>query len=299
MAVDQETFKAVMGQWPSGVTVVTTTDAEGPAGMTASSFSSVSLQPPLVSICVARHLAMHDRLENAGIFAVNILGKDNVQDGLRFAGMLPDVTDRFAGITVTNAVTGSPLLAGTLGWLDCRLWATHNGGDHSIFVGEVVDAGIDVTTAPLLYHSRSWGQFADVLAHEVTLATAGSEQNAVVVAQAFGAHRDHPDAVETIVARVQSAISAADAPRLLVLDDAVGAGDPLLVRLTVQAIAGLVGKTAVALRPGAGPMALANVVVGLKSGIHQLGVSPTANGPYATEADVRTMLERMGVRIHS
>ena len=98
MSVNPETFKAVMGQWPSGVTVITTEDAEGFGGMTASSFSSVSLNPPLISICVARYLRMHDRIREAGRFAVNILSKDSQEHGMRFAGMLPGVEDRFAGV---------------------------------------------------------------------------------------------------------------------------------------------------------------------------------------------------------
>lgn len=75
MSVNSETFKAVMGQWPTGVTVVTTRDDDGYGGMTASSFSSVSLDPPLVSICVARPLAMHQRIQQAGHFAVNMLNE--------------------------------------------------------------------------------------------------------------------------------------------------------------------------------------------------------------------------------
>lgn len=297
MTVNAETFKAVMGQWPSGVTVVTSKDDEGLIGMTASSFSSVSLNPPLVSICVAKHLATHDRIEQASIFAVNILSKNQVDDGLRFAGMLPDVEDRFDGVDYATAETGSPLLANSLGWVDCKLWASHDGGDHTIFVGEVLDAGIDETAAPLLYHSRSWGQFADVLANEVQLSHSGSENGALILDNAFGSDGQSPTPVDEIVAQVREALAAAGETRLLILDDAVGAADPLLVRLVIQAIAGLVGQTAVALRPGSGPMALANVVVALKSGIHQLSVSPDSSGPYVADGDVRHMLERMGVTI--
>lgn len=297
MAVDPATFKAVMGQWPSGVTVITTVDAQGPGGMTASSFSSVSLTPPLVSICVARHLAMHTRIEQAGVFAVNILSKDSVEDGRRFAGMLPGVTDKFQGVDYATAVTGAPLLANTLGWVDCKLWARYDGGDHTIFVGEVLDADIDKTAAPLLYHSRSWGQFADVLASEATVLHAGTEAGAVVVDNAFGSTADAPDEVEATVARVRSTLDGAGTATLLILDDAAGAADPLRVRLTIQAIAGLVGRTAVALRPAAGPMALANVLVALKSGIRQLSVSPDTDGPYVAEQDLRTMLARMGVDV--
>ena len=297
MSVDPATFKAVMGQWPSGVTVVTTVDDAGPAGMTASSFSSVSLNPPLVSVCVARHLAMHTRIDQAGVFAVNILSKNNVDDGRRFAGMLPGVTDKFQGVQHHTAATGSPLLANTLGWVDCKLWARHDGGDHTIFVGEVLDAGIDKTAAPLLYHSRSWGQFADMLVSEVSLIAAGAVANAVIVENSFGRSSDAPIEVDTTVAIVREALAANSSAALLVLDDSAAAADPLRVRLTIQAIAGLVGKTAVVLRPGAGPMALANVLVGLKSGVRHLAVSPDTSGPYVTEQDVRTLLRRMGVSV--
>lgn len=303
MTVDAETFKAVMGQWPSGVTVVTTQDDKGRAGMTASSFSSVSLAPPLVSICVARTLPMHARLEAAGVFAVNILSKDKVDYGRRFGGMLRDLTDRFEGIEVTTAATGAPLLGGTLGWVDCRTWAKYDGGDHTIFVGEVLAAGIDRTAAPLLYHSRSWGQFADVLAKEVTLLPAGREPGAAVLDRAFGVSADAPASVEAIVARVRDALAGgagSPPPSMLVLDDAAGAADPLQVRLVIQAIAGLVGKgTVVALRLAAGPMALANVVVALKSGVHHLSVAEPAGGAELARGDVVRMLGRMGVAIRA
>ncbi len=296
MTVDATTFKAVMGQWPSGVTVITTVDDSGPGGMTASSFSSVSLNPPLVSVCIARHLAMHTRIDQAGVFAVNILSKNSVDDGRRFAGMLPGVTNKFEGVDYATAVTGSPLLANTLGWVDCKVWARHDGGDHTIFVGEVLDAGIDKTAAPLLYHSRSWGQFADVLASEATLLRAGAEPTgSVVVTNAFGAAAASPAAVETLISRVQATLAESPNPPMLVLDDAATAADPLQLRLAIQAIAGLVGRVPVALRLGAGPMALANVLVALKSGVRHLVVSPDSSSAYLAEADVATMLRRMGV----
>lgn len=296
MALDPEDFKAVMGQWPSGVTVVTTEDDEGRTGMTASSFSSVSLDPPLISICVARHLPTHERLTRAGKFAVNILSKDQIDDGLRFAGMLKDVTDRFEGIEVHTAATGCPLLGGTLGWVDCTIWAQHDGGDHTIFVGQVQAAGVDATAAPLLYHSRSWGQFADVLAGHAALMTAGQEAGAIVIEQAFGSDANAPADVDAIVQRVRDALDGQTA-ELLLLDDAPAAADPLLIRKTLQAIAGLVGRTSVGLRLGAGPMALANLVVGLKSGIHHVSVAAEGDTTYVSDTDVRHMLTRMGVAI--
>ena len=298
MSVDPATFKAVMGQWPSGVTVITTADAAGPGGMTASSFSSVSLDPPLISVCVARHLGMHARIAAAGIFAVNILSKDGVDDGRRFAGMLPGVTDKFSGVDFHTAATGAPLLARTLGWVDCRLWAEYDGGDHTIFVGEVLAAGIDRTAAPLLYHSRSWGQFADVLASEATLLVAGAEPGARVIANAFGAGADAPAEIETTVSRVREALAeGAEPPSLLLLDDTAGAADPRQLRLVIQTIAGLVGRTPVALRLAAGSMALANALVALKSGVRHLAASTDPTQPWLAEADLRAMLARMKVAV--
>ena len=291
MPVNPETFKAVMGQWPSGVTVVTTVDGDGPAGMTASSFCSVSLTPPLISICIARTLQMHARIEKAGHFAVNILSKDKVDDGRRFAGMLPGVTNRFEGVNYSTAETGSPLLPGMLSWVDCKFWAQYDGGDHSIFVGQVLAAGIDPTAAPLLYHSRSWGQFADVLVSEATLLQAGTEGNAAVITNAFGDAQD----IDAVVARVRAALD--QQPALLILDDEGTTADPLSARLILQALSRVVGRTPVALRLRAGPMALANVLVGLKSGVRHLVVSPDSGGPYVSEVDLRLMLSRMGVTV--
>lgn len=299
MTVEASAFKAVMGQWPSGVTVVTTADADGCHGMTASSFSSVSLDPALVSVCIARNLHTHDRVAASGIFAVNILDKDQVDMGLRFAGMLPGVEDRFAGIDVTTAVSGAPLLPDTLGWLDCRVWQAYDGGDHTIFVGEVLAAGTAPTASPLLYHSRSWGQFADVLAAEAHVAPAAQTigPRTAVITNAFGDDPSAPASVAELVARVHAAVDGTDVEEI-VLDDAVAAADPVLVRRVLQALAGFVGHTRVVLRPGAGPMALANVVVALKSGVEH--IQGSADGePYVPVDHVTDMLDRMGVTLRT
>lgn len=95
-AVDGGTFRQVLARWPSGVGIVTTAGAAGRHGMTASSFSSVSLDPPLVLVCVDRRLRSHELLDRNGVFAVNVLGRDHIGLGRRFAGMEPEVTDRFA-----------------------------------------------------------------------------------------------------------------------------------------------------------------------------------------------------------
>jgi flavin reductase (DIM6/NTAB) family NADH-FMN oxidoreductase RutF len=173
VAVDASLFRDVLGQWPSGVTVVTTLADGTWHGMTASSFSSVSAEPPLVSVALLKKIYTHELFVNSGVFGVNILAKDQTEVGKRFAGMNPEITDRFDGLDVATAETGVPLLTQSVAWLDCRIVHMYDGGDHTIFVGEVVAAEVTRQTGPLLYHSRSWGQFADQLPEQAQVRDSG------------------------------------------------------------------------------------------------------------------------------
>lgn len=159
--IDPQLFKNNLSHWASGVTVVTTQVGEQRVGMTASSFSSVSMTPPQILICVAHKVHTHQALTESGFFAVNILNSTQVEWGMRFAGMIPEITDRFAGIAVTTAVTGAPILPDVLGWLDCQVRHAYAGGDHTIFVGEVVAGSNTHTGLPLLYYHRNWRQLAE------------------------------------------------------------------------------------------------------------------------------------------
>jgi flavin reductase (DIM6/NTAB) family NADH-FMN oxidoreductase RutF len=156
MPVDPHVFRQAMSQFASGVTVVTTVHEGKRYGLTASSFSSLSLDPPLVLVCLARKTKAHGVIEKSGVFAVNVLAAQQLEFGMRFAGLLPGFADRFQGIETTSAVTGSPLLPGVMSWVDCKLWSRYDGGDHSIFVGEVVDLAATAADTPLLYHNRLW-----------------------------------------------------------------------------------------------------------------------------------------------
>ena len=156
MTIHPTTFKDAMARFASGVTVITTRYDGESHGMTASSFCSVSLNPPLVLVSIAKHLRSHCFIEKSGIFAVNILGADQLDWGMRFAGLKPDIEDRFAGIEHKAAVTDSPILPGTLSWVDCELRHAYDGGDHTIFVGEVVAGGANEKDNPLLYYNRTW-----------------------------------------------------------------------------------------------------------------------------------------------
>lgn len=163
MSIDAEIFKNVMAQFASGVTIVTVHHAGQRHGLTASSFTSVSLNPPLILVCVGKELYSHRLIEKSRAFAVNILSARQLDWGVRFAD--PKVEDRFAGIEYTTALTGSPVLPGCLAWADCRLHNVCDGGDHTIFIGEVVaggapNAGKRTAEAPLLYYNRAWRYLA-------------------------------------------------------------------------------------------------------------------------------------------
>jgi hypothetical protein len=173
VAVNPEIFRDALAQWPSGVTVVTTLADGNWHGMTASSFSSVSAEPPLVSVCLLKGIYTHDLIAKSGVFGINILAADQTELGKRFAGMIPEITDRFDGVDCHTSQTGVPLFDHALAWIDCRVVFEYEGGDHTIFVGEVLDAGNPRKSAPLLYHSRSWGQFADQLPERASVADVG------------------------------------------------------------------------------------------------------------------------------
>lgn len=156
MPVSPQAFKQSLAQWASGVTVVTTTFNGQRLGLTVSSFSSVSLNPPLISVCLDKKLYACTAVEQSGVFAVNVLDMNQMEYGLIFAGMKPGVEDRFADIEVSTAVTDSPILPNVLCWLDCRVWQVYDGGDHLIVVGEVLATDASGADTPLLYHNRLW-----------------------------------------------------------------------------------------------------------------------------------------------
>jgi flavin reductase (DIM6/NTAB) family NADH-FMN oxidoreductase RutF len=142
-------FRRILGHLASAVTVVTGRAADGsPAGLTASAVTSVSLDPPLILACVDLGSDTHDCIDRAGCFAVSILGEAEEALARRFSGS--DSTTKFAGVGHRRERTGAPVLDEALAWLDCRVWARYDGGDHSIFVGEVV-AGDTKAGQPLLH----------------------------------------------------------------------------------------------------------------------------------------------------
>lgn len=160
MPVDTQAFKNTLAKWATGVTVVTTKNAQDePHGMTVSSFTSVSIDPFLILICASQKYYGHTAISDSGVFAVNILSMKQIEWGKLFAGMYPDVEDRFADIDYTSAVTGAPILPDVPGWIDCSVYERHAAGDHTIFVGKVEAVANTDENTPLLYFNRNWGLF--------------------------------------------------------------------------------------------------------------------------------------------
>ncbi|HYM62319.1 MAG TPA: flavin reductase family protein [Thermoanaerobaculia bacterium] len=147
MPIDEAGFRRAMSQFASGITIVTVEHEGTLYGMTVSSFASVSLRPPLVLVCIETQLKTHSAIIGAGSFGVSILGHGQEALSTRFATR---TDDRFAGLELRRGELGTPLLAKALATIECRLHAQLPGGDHSIFVGEVLDAVV-TESDPLLY----------------------------------------------------------------------------------------------------------------------------------------------------
>lgn len=162
-SVPADSYRAVMRHWPSGVTVITMPAADGPHGMTASAFTSVSVDPPMILIVVDRRWRSHAFIESAGAFCVNILSTTQSDVSDRFAGRHGDLPDRFAGVPTTTAVTGSPCLVEALGYLDCVVVQAHPAGDHTIFIGRVVASRVGEVAEPLLFHNTRYRRLGDVI----------------------------------------------------------------------------------------------------------------------------------------
>lgn len=149
MTIDGAVFRQLCGRFPTGVVVLTTTMRDArPVGMTANSFTSVSLEPPLVSVNVDHHAAMHRHMAGAERFAINILESRQEALSRRFAEEHPD---RFDGVGYRLSDGGLPLLDGALAALECSRHTAFEAGDHTIVIGEVTGGQVG-EGRPLLYY---------------------------------------------------------------------------------------------------------------------------------------------------
>ncbi|HEX9982496.1 MAG TPA: flavin reductase family protein [Thermoanaerobaculia bacterium] len=152
MPIDDAQFKLAMSHFASGVTVVTTEHDGNLYGMTVASFASLSLHPPLVLVCIEKSVKTHDAIVAARKFGVSILGANQTDVSNRFASKAENKCD---GLTMDRGELGVPLVAGAVCTLECRLHEQLPGGDHTIFVGEVVGSAT-AEGQPLLYWRSSY-----------------------------------------------------------------------------------------------------------------------------------------------
>jgi 3-hydroxy-9,10-secoandrosta-1,3,5(10)-triene-9,17-dione monooxygenase reductase component len=156
LAPDPATFRTVLGHFATGVTVITAVDGEEPVGMACNSFTSVSLEPPLVLFCAAKESTTWPRIQAAGKWAANILAEDGEETCRLFAQR---GIDRFAHLTYTVGRSGSPILRDALAFVDCEAVDEHEAGDHTIVVGRVLELGYASEAKPLLFYRGGYGRF--------------------------------------------------------------------------------------------------------------------------------------------
>lgn len=154
--VSPDQFRALLGRFATGVTVLVARDGTGqPIGMTASSVASTSLEPPLLLVCVDRRHEMHAAMAAAGHFGLNVLAADQEAISRRFA---EDAPDRFRGVPYAESTLGGrlPVLEGVAAYIECRKHAAVPAGDHTVYIGVVI-GGEAADRAPLLYYRSEYG----------------------------------------------------------------------------------------------------------------------------------------------
>lgn len=158
MALNAIDFKAALSRFASGITVITTRDDGGrDLGMTATSFASVSLEPPLVLTSIDHAATMAEPLARSDHYAIHILGVG--QEDVSHAFARKESTDKFNGFAVERSKHGVPLLTRYLARLECRVYARHLAGDHTVIIGEVLESSVGDDVGPLLYYRSRYGQF--------------------------------------------------------------------------------------------------------------------------------------------
>jgi flavin reductase (DIM6/NTAB) family NADH-FMN oxidoreductase RutF len=151
--VDERTFRLAMSNFTSGVTIVTTTHEGVRHGMTVASFTSLSLEPPLVLVCVEKRVTTHDAIAASGHFGVSILEASQADLSIQFATR---AGDRFEGVRTSEGSLGDPLIEGALVKLQCSVTDSFPGGDHTIYVGRIEAAEISDNAEPLVYFGSAY-----------------------------------------------------------------------------------------------------------------------------------------------
>lgn len=155
MPISGEVLKQVMRLWPSGIAVITSVYQDVFHGLTANSFTSVSTNPPIVSVTINSHTRTYQMVNDAGLFGVTILSETQTDLSERFAGRTQEL-QRFSGVDIFTLSTGVPLIYGGVAHLDCRVIYSYEMPDSVLFLGEVVAAQISEGLKPLIYFNREY-----------------------------------------------------------------------------------------------------------------------------------------------
>jgi flavin reductase (DIM6/NTAB) family NADH-FMN oxidoreductase RutF len=156
MNVDPLDLRLAMRHWATGVTIASVAYQGVQHGMTVSSFTSVTLLPPVVLISLERITRTHDLILEAGFFGITILSDQQQALSERFAGSSTEDEDRFAGLETETLTSGAPFLVGGLAFVDCKVISTHEFATNTLFIAEVMDIKIGVIGKPLLYYNRRY-----------------------------------------------------------------------------------------------------------------------------------------------
>lgn len=157
MDSDPEDLRQVMRNWASGVTVVTAASGAVRHGMTVSSFTSISLEPPRVLVSLEKSSRTHHLALESGFFGITILSSEQQAISDRFAGRIRELDEnRFDGLVIKTLSSGAPFISGSLAFLDCRIAHTYDTGTHTLFIGDVIAMHSEPSAKPLLYFDRRY-----------------------------------------------------------------------------------------------------------------------------------------------
>ena len=159
--IDPEILRLAMRQWATGVTIVTSLYQGEMHGMTVSSFTSISLIPPLILVSLELNSRTYELVRQSGVFAVTILADYQEEISDRFAGRETERLNRFEGLETFTLATGAPLLANGLACFDCLVVSEYEAGDHMIFIGDVIAAQTGQEHPPLIYYDRDYRELCD------------------------------------------------------------------------------------------------------------------------------------------
>jgi len=156
MALDPEKLRQAMRAWTTGVAIVTSIYGDQQYGMTVNSFTSISLDPPLISVALRQLTHTHELVTKSGMFSITILTAAQKELSDRFAGKLPQIVDRFEGMQTETISLDSPVFKDGMAYFDCRVLNSIPVGENTLFIAEVLDARGDGEAKPLVYHNREY-----------------------------------------------------------------------------------------------------------------------------------------------